>query len=665
MKTKNITRVAVVLAALLAVAGLAPAAEIVSNCSEAITQVGSCSMAPADCWIETHEQNLPWLVSPPETASNSKTYRAFCSTSNASNGNDGNWYSYAIYLPPGYDMPDNSDIEYPVVYWLHGTLDDPLGWFGRGTNVATAVNKRILQRKMTPTIYVFPYGGVYKAQGEFNWIDQWTDGYLPDDHPGCDPDDPDLCFRADTAFDELMRHVETHYRVIPESAARGIQGFSRGGGYAVQRGFRPFEGEYQFDSIVGLSPGMYWESSHFEIDAKYLAADYASVFPVDEDRSLNLMLKYGDLDLDQSAIPALEFSEFLLGDLTARRRSGLGGEPISHSVEHVLPECGEERAYPPPCSPSEQPPVLAHDQPRMKNLRGDEVMRFHQAAFQGLSTEQLDLINSHRLPCAEKLGFITDPAVINGVNEAYFVGDWDGDGCESVSVVHNGTVYTENDFDSSWDGSAVVGRTDVEYMGIDWFDTGEDKLATADYDTGDCPKSWEIRFWVEDRDGDGHDEKDEPFFCFEDAPEDTDFVVGDFDGDWRDDIAYRKKNDFFWTPFLASGHDGTITGSTRFGKKTGEDQYAAGKWIAGQESAALAIRRGNSLLLNGDLDGAHDFDFVFGGKKEDQYLFGDWDGDGLKNVAARRCNQFLLDVSFDGKHDYQFYYGWGTPGDCE
>jgi len=644
----------------LAIAIAGPAtAEIVSNCSFPVDSVESCGVAPSGCWIESLDINLPWHVPPPPEASNTKKYRAFCSPANASNGQDGNWYSYAIYLPPGYSLPENANIEYPVVYWLHGTLDEPLEWFGRGTNIATAVNKRTLQRKMRPTIYVFPYGGVYTDTGPFDWVDQWTDGFEPDDHPGCDPDKPGRCLRADTAFEELIAHVESNYRAISDPSGRGIQGFSRGGGYAVQRGFRPKGGVYGFSSVVGLSPGMYWEAAHFEEDAEFLARDYADQYPDDKDRPMEVMLKHGDLDLDQSAIPTLEFSEFLLNGLQGN------DDPISHSIEHVVPRCGEERLYAPPCSPSEQPPILGHDQPRMKNLRGDEVMAFHQAAFSSkLSPSEIANLDSHRLPCADLLSFSTDAAPILGVNDGYLAGDWNGDGCSTIGVVHNGDVYIDDDFDQFIDNTAEVGRPGVRFFSIDWFDGGDDKIGTAKFETAACPKGWEIRFWTADRDGDGHDAKDEPYFCFEDAPEDTDFLVGDFDGDWRDDVAYRDENDFYWTPYLASGHDGTIAGTTRYGKKTGEDQYAAGRWFHSQPSTALGIRRDAELLLNKNLDGGHDLEFEFGGPNEDQYLFGDWDGDGRTNVASRRCNLLFLDVDFDTAHEYQFSLGWGTPGDC-
>jgi hypothetical protein len=46
---------------------------------------------------------------------------------------------------------------------------------------------------------------------------------------------------------------------------------------------------------------------------------------------------------------------------------------------------------------------------------------------------------------------------------------------------------------------------------------------------------------------------------------------------------------------------------------------------------------------------------------EDQYLVGDWDGDGRDNIAVRRHgNQILMDFNFDGSHDREQRYGNGT-----
>lgn len=63
-----------------------------------------------------------------------------------------------------------------------------------------------------------------------------------------------------------------------------------------------------------------------------------------------------------------------------------------------------------------------------------------------------------------------------------------------------------------------------------------------------------------------------------------------------------------------------------------------------------------------NFDGAHDRQQCYGnGNSEDQYVVGDWDGDGRDNLAVRRGNCFNMDFNFDGVHDRQQCYGNGAP----
>jgi hypothetical protein len=60
-------------------------------------------------------------------------------------------------------------------------------------------------------------------------------------------------------------------------------------------------------------------------------------------------------------------------------------------------------------------------------------------------------------------------------------------------------------------------------------------------------------------------------------------------------------------------------------------------------------------------DGAHDIVQCYGnGNSEDEYLVGDWDGDGRDNLAVRRGHCVFMDTNFDGAHDIVQCYGNGT-----
>ena len=90
-----------------------------------------------------------------------------------------------------------------------------------------------------------------------------------------------------------------------------------------------------------------------------------------------------------------------------------------------------------------------------------------------------------------------------------------------------------------------------------------------------------------------------------------------------------------------------------------EDQYLVGDWD-GDGKDNIAVRRGSRILMDFNYDGAHDREQSYGqGNGEDQYLVGDWDGDGKDNIAVRRGSRILMDFNYDGAHDREQSYGGG------
>jgi len=97
--------------------------------------------------------------------------------------------------------------------------------------------------------------------------------------------------------------------------------------------------------------------------------------------------------------------------------------------------------------------------------------------------------------------------------------------------------------------------------------------------------------------------------------------------------------------------------------QTKEDEYLVGDWD-GDGRDNIAVRRGNLILMDTNFDGIHDIEQTFGrGNDEDQYLVGDWDGDGRDNIAVRRDNRILMDTNFDGIHDIEQTFGRGSEED--
>ena len=94
-----------------------------------------------------------------------------------------------------------------------------------------------------------------------------------------------------------------------------------------------------------------------------------------------------------------------------------------------------------------------------------------------------------------------------------------------------------------------------------------------------------------------------------------------------------------------------------------EDEYLVGDWD-GDGTDNIAVRRGNQILKDTNFDGIADEEQLYGnGNAEDEYLVGDWDKDGTDEIAVRRGNQILMDFDGDGIADEEQLYGNGNAED--
>ncbi len=111
---------------------------------------------------------------------------------------------YCIYLPPGYNDPENEERKYPVVYMLHG---------GRpGSELKLLPMLEFIHPKMElgevpPMIYVFANGG---AMSHY-------------DYPRLES------FGETSFFKELIPQVDANYRTLKKREGRGLEGGSQGG----------------------------------------------------------------------------------------------------------------------------------------------------------------------------------------------------------------------------------------------------------------------------------------------------------------------------------------------------------------------------------------------------------------------------------------------------
>jgi hypothetical protein len=92
------------------------------------------------------------------------------------------------------------------------------------------------------------------------------------------------------------------------------------------------------------------------------------------------------------------------------------------------------------------------------------------------------------------------------------------------------------------------------------------------------------------------------------------------------------------------------------------DNYLVGDWD-GDGTDNIAVRRDNEIVMDTNFDGCSEIVFVCNMGNPDEYLVGDWDGDGRDNIAVRSGNLIKMDITFDGITDITFSYGYGNAED--
>lgn len=120
---------------------------------------------------------------------------------------------YCVFLPPGYDAPENSERRYPVIYMLHGGRPGDESKFA---NKLPLVLEAIREERLMPTIVVLNNGGPvshYNVPGK-------------EDARG-----------KDLFVEELIPLIDRTYRTIANRAGRALQGYSQGGRATARIGF--------------------------------------------------------------------------------------------------------------------------------------------------------------------------------------------------------------------------------------------------------------------------------------------------------------------------------------------------------------------------------------------------------------------------------------------
>jgi enterochelin esterase-like enzyme len=122
-----------------------------------------------------------------------------------------------VYTPPGYEK---SADQYPVLYLLHGAGGDEEAWISLG-RTAQIMDNLIAQGKAKPMIVVMPNGNVIQdaAPGEGSLGFYKPQFMIPKTMDGT----------YEANFMDIVKFVESNYRVKAEKANRAIAGLSMGG----------------------------------------------------------------------------------------------------------------------------------------------------------------------------------------------------------------------------------------------------------------------------------------------------------------------------------------------------------------------------------------------------------------------------------------------------
>jgi enterochelin esterase family protein len=151
--------------------------------------------------------------------------------------------SFWVYTPPGYAATEPKP--YPVLYLLHGVMEDATAWISAG-RANIILDNLIARGQTTPMILVMPlsYGFADPADHVGDLFSLTTDQKKIMD------------MFASTLFNEIMPEVEHNYRV--DKTNQAVAGISMGGAQALYIGLGS---PGRFNAIGAFSPAVIMYSS--------------------------------------------------------------------------------------------------------------------------------------------------------------------------------------------------------------------------------------------------------------------------------------------------------------------------------------------------------------------------------------------------------------------
>lgn len=127
-----------------------------------------------------------------------------------------------VYTPAGYEK---SNAEYPVLYLLHGAGGDEEAWMTLG-RTSQILDNLIAQGKAKPMLVVMTNGNA----GQTAAVGEAAGGMIQPSMRGNANVRPAASFEQ--SFGDVIKFVESNYRVIKKKECRAIAGLSMGGGHS-------------------------------------------------------------------------------------------------------------------------------------------------------------------------------------------------------------------------------------------------------------------------------------------------------------------------------------------------------------------------------------------------------------------------------------------------
>lgn len=147
-----------------------------------------------------------------------------------------------IYTPPGYE---NSKEKYPVLYLLHGSGGDEEAWIALG-RASQIMDNLIASGKAKPMIVVMPNGHTQNpaAPGESD------KGMFK---PSMGGGNTQAVATMEDTFGDILKFVESNYRVKKDKSSRAVAGLSMGGGHSARISAN-YPNTFDYIGIFSASP---------------------------------------------------------------------------------------------------------------------------------------------------------------------------------------------------------------------------------------------------------------------------------------------------------------------------------------------------------------------------------------------------------------------------